>query len=244
MKRVLQVAFLVVAAATSSFGAQCVADNLTAYTIGGFVCEIPTAYGTVQFGNFKQILNGINGIGAGEVVPTNQITVNPLGAGSNLFGFAFGASFPRATNPNTFSVTGTEQYILSLSYTALVLNGPGVLFTQAFVNATAQSNGPQVGSASLTKDIFYGTNPAPDFFGPVSASANVNDVQVFSAPAVYNPPQVAFAARDLLTIQSNNAGASVSQFGNLYSQVPEPATYAMIGAGLLGLACARRRRQA
>ena len=58
---------------------------------------------------------------------------------------------------------------------------------------------------------------------------------------------VAFAEQNEVWIKKDitiGDGGSMSDFNNSHATVPEPSTYMLIGAGLFGLACWRRRKSA
>ncbi len=113
-----------------------------------------------------------------------------------------------------FTVSAASAIINDLTLSLDTASCPG---TGTVVLSESASNGVGLLATCMNGTI---TNPAPVNFAPVSS----------------------LTIRKDLSLIGNSDSASVNQFTNSVSTVPEPGTMALFGSGLLGIAGAIRRR--
>lgn len=162
-------------------------------------------------------------------------------------------------------VASTDPGATSLRYSEFIweyaYNGPGNAPTDSWESVTtsltsgifwrfvspSSSRGPQAGDCS-----FNPANPAPAYqtlgawisSGCVGADARIYGISagVGSIPASNGQTFRGYA--DNIGIQAGGANQPIVYNFEVQSTAPEPSTYALLGAGLLGLGGALRRRRA
>ena len=167
------------------------------------------------------------------------------------------------TNTTAINVTGTFNYItITLEpdqlaggqYVQIELDSQGLgLFASAYANSytppsASNPNGSfqtnYLGDQGSSGDYAFSDTPngTPDvsFFG-VTVPTGDSLVIVLATSGTVNPAtNIAAGAGTAFTLEAENF--STTEYGTVPSAVPEPSSLAAVGAGLLGLGAAARRR--
>ena len=216
VRTVAVTAAVVVASLAGAGGAKagpCGVATYDTYLVGGFSCTI----GDKTFSDFSYTNTPTGGAAA---VPATDVTVNPIGPFDPGFRWAFGA----------FAATG-QTNDLFFDYTVTV-NAGGNLIDDAFEAVV----GGRAGDGTVTLD------EALDVPASLSASIPGSPTDTVS----FNPTaSVTVLGKDLFLFGGTTMGsnARASAVINRFSEVPEPATLALLGIGVLGLGVMRGRRK-
>ena len=170
----------------------------------------------------------------------NQVNITPDASNPNEPGIIFGSSLWSVNGSATFA---NQLYIdNSFSFNVVVIGGLPLITDasldfsnefsiagqgQAFIGETLTLNGG--GSGSLGVDSNSGPFTSITHFAGVSSLHVVKDLQV----RVIRPTP---------TGGTNVGSASIAQFREGFSEIPEPLTTVLLGSGLAGLGFLRRRR--
>ena len=188
------------------------------------------------FGYADQNLSGSAiAIGANPAGATAQTRAD---ASLQSNGSASGDSDVGTSTSFDFSLAGSDTMTFAFDATP---------FTQAFTTAGTSTNA--IARLSWSLNIINQTTGALVFVfqpGQLNGSANASRTGSFAGLTTYNPGQLSFSAVSpllnstdnyQLTIQHNTLANALQQ-----NAVPEPATLAIFGLGLLGMTAFKRRR--
>jgi len=240
MKKILLAAALCAVASINSFG-QCTNGTLAAMSP---ICTIG-AWSLSGFG-----LTNAGGLGYATTVTTNDIFVSFSNWTSAGGGFAVTFSdAPGGLNFFSASSVGVSQ---SQNWaTSFTVNGPAVQqINNSWLGANVTnpqpgtsngsiSNTKVIRNASVTPSTFMGDATllaVPGMLIPASGSANV--------PISLPNSVTSLNVIDNFQIQAGfNGVSSLTSYTNTFygDPIPEPLTFVLMGAGLVGIAALRRR---
>ena len=250
MKKVLLAAAFCAIASLNSFGAPtCI--NGTIASLSG-TCSV----GAWTLSSFS--LANTGGFGYAGTVNTGDIFVsfnNTLVSGGGAAGFSVsfsdGATAPNYFNANSAGVSQSQNWRSMF----VIENGPAIqTINNSWQNAnvTNPQPGTSNGSISVNKAIFNAS---------VTPQKDMADVVLLAVPgllipgtgsadvAISTPNTITrLAVEDNFQIQAGvNGVSSLASYTNSFygapptGQVPEPMTFVLMGAGLVGIAALRRR---
>jgi hypothetical protein len=223
--------------------------------LGATPCTITNGGSTWRLGSFHQSApsTGLGSIGASDIfVSFNLIgngfavTFSPVGGGE--WAVTTGQTGFLETNFRILDSTGSARIT---NYSSIVSLGNSY---NEDTNAVAGSgSGPVVTLRKYVQDW----NATPDGLGGTLTGLETlltsNNVSLPGSLTASAPPQtvsgglanayVIVDKLDLVAGSRPNAVAAVSSYSNVFgTDIPEPMTFALMGAGLVGIAVLRRRR--
>lgn len=223
--------------------------------LGATPCTITNGGSTWRLGSFHQ---STPSTGLGSISDSNifvdfelvgngfAVTFSPVGGGqwsvtTNNTGFL-------ETNFRILDSTGSARIT---NYSSIVSLGSS--YNEAAGAATGTGAGPVVTLRKFVQDW----NATPDGLGGtltgVQTLLTSNNVSLPGSLTSSAPPQTVFGGLangyvivdklDLAAGSRPGAVAAVSSYTNVFgTDIPEPMTFALMGAGLMGIAVLRRRR--
>ena len=254
MKKVLLAAAFCAIASHNAFGNHCVNSTIAGLFLLGGTCTIGNSN---QWSLSSFSLLNAGGFGyAGNVAPGDIFVTftNETSAGGAA-GFAVRFS-DGATTPNFFSASSAGASQSQNWRSGFVIeNGPAIQrINNSWQNANVTNSQPGTsnGSISLNKAIFNASVTPPSF---------LNDVTLLAVPGLLIPgsgsADVAIGLPNTITrlgVEDNfqiqagvNGVSSLTSYTNTFFAadppvvIPEPMTYVLMGAGLIGIAALRRR---
>jgi hypothetical protein len=191
----------------------------TLLVIAGLAVLAVSSQATISFSN-------LNGLVSDNDLALNDAANQMNATAVNLIDFPVGAG--------TVSATGSFDVTTSTSMIALDVNEVfGVAYN---------------GTLSLTVDLYNGTTVASGVEATLYDQSAVAGVLAARLYPTFQNNNISFTGTKLITISASFTGTSGSSLGYLggfavdaYDAVPEPAAYATLGIGIIGLLARRRR---
>ena len=255
MRKILLTAAFCTIGSLNCFGAHLACANGTLASLASLAhCSVGA---TNQWNLSSFSLVNAGGFGYAGNVTAGDIFVTFSNVTSVGGGAGFAVSFSDGpTAPNYFSASsaGVSQ---SQNWRSMFIieSGPAIqLINNSWLNANVTNPQPDNsnGSISLTKAIFNASVTPPSFLADVTLLAvpGLNIPGSNNADVVISLPNsiTRLGVEDNFQIQAGiNGNSSLTSYTNSFygpnptGQVPEPMTFVLMGAGLVGIAALRRR---
>lgn len=204
-----------------------VTDNGSTYFGGGYSCQV----GDLLFSNFSYTASGTSPISASQITVD---TVGPAGSGASINFADIGLSFHA---PWTAAAGQTTDGTIDFTVTAL---GGGNILTDL---GLAQTSGVSGDANASVAERACGPTPCD----PTGGSYYVLTFQDGSSDQATGETsftgQTSISVEKDIAVNGNNGFATISVVQDTFSQVPEPFSMGMIGAGLFGLGVLGYRRK-
>lgn len=241
-------AIALAAIAPPSFGAACVNGTLGSLT----TCEITTGTGGVfQLSNWSLTDKSLTGysltnatFSASEVFVSFSTTANSLSVSFSDNSFGTQGFNPFSAN-SANNVDQQAQFKTGFFITALTVGPTGTIQTVGHAAANVHDNGIPLGSMTVQK-VYAGGNIFDPTMTILEATGGASN------PSLSQPNTTGsntLSVVDVVTLSARTGGAiafdsytNTFTIGRDVNNVPAPATFAILGLGLAGLAGLRRRR--
>jgi hypothetical protein len=227
-----------------------VSTSLTTYLATGFSCEI----GDKIFSNFSYSSTSMGGAlalgsGAVDVETLGSLSgTDPAEFANANIGLAFDAGWAASATCFGMTCTGAETDS-KIGFVVTVIGGANMAITDA---AVAETSGGASGAGSSASVSEGGCSGAPcttsqwgvlSFITPGNYTNAASETMFSATGSVQVLKDITVTAAGVI-----NGEATLSEVQDTFSQsptsVPEPATMALAGAALCGIAVVRRRRAA
>ncbi len=197
----------------------CTVGTLSSYlSLGSTGCEV----GDKTFSGF---LYGSDASGTGIAVDADDITITPLDTPSNNPGLSFSSS--------GWVISGIGSVYSSISFVVAISSG-----NMMIQGASLESSGIVLSaSADVNELVCPGILPCQNLSNSLPGLA--------TSSITFTPSLSVSVVKEIVVQSGSEQGAAVlGSFDERFSQteVPEPATFALFGSALAGLALLRRRR--
>ena len=242
----LFLAALLVAGSFNAFGAACASGSILAQTTAGSCTINGWTLDTWSLGQATQNGYGVNPTSSDILVSFNS---GQLGNGTDWFSVSF---LNNGLENNGFFTAQPGQPNETVNWnTNFSVNGAAIAKIDLYVDATTGSVTSSNGQINIQKIVYNPLTPLPSIASnnvlTVSGYQSTNPIEVLS-PGVNNAlTRISIADVYQLAAGDTNSGASLNGYTNTFygatpqSGVPEPMSFVLMGAGLVGIAALRRR---
>lgn len=199
---------------------------------------------------FDQWVVNYQGTSDGHLVNTNNILVTSLSDG----GLDPGPGLHFSIQNNEFDVTGDDLFAfidfqfsfrVSVLDPSLRIKDASMFNLLAFLSSTTDLNDGDNNEGSYIRESL-GTAKGLDDLGINSVEFSILDSVVTTSlgySSNFSPQSQIFVTKNILVwAEESTDSAGLTGFDQRFSQIPEPATLALAGLALAGLAAVRRRK--
>jgi hypothetical protein len=223
-KAMLFPALMALAAIAAQAGTTCPTGAYTLYLVANFTCQSDNLI-------FKNFGYSSSANPAGITIPASGVTVTPITTNQNE-GFQFAGGWNVGTQ-----AAGVSSFQDSVVTFDVMMQVPFITDLHLFFNGSLTGTG-----LTSVAESFCLNHALPGCPGGSSGQINVtNPPPAFNSAVFFAPVQLVSISNEINATSGGNGTASISQVINTISNSPEPATIALMGAGLLGLGLFRKR---
>jgi len=227
MKRVLLITGMIVLASSMAWATPtCVSDSLANYILlGAGGCQI----GDKIFSNFDYT-------GTPNAPTAANINVKPRTPSAFVDGVLFTGSW---------TVSGVNQSLDSnITFTVTVPGGNQVIEDASFITLSGVGI-TGTGLLTVTEGLCLGSSPCPGGTKALFDATTGPGAFVLQDHTIFTPTGSVDAAKDINLTTGNPTGlVTFSSIADDFSQVPEPASIALLGSSLLAFCIVARRKRA
>lgn len=251
MKKFFIAAGLLAVASLNSFGAACVDGTMASQPgfggAGNTPCQVTNGSYSWDISNFFLQQVSQNGFGRVPTYSDIFVTFNTVGANgfSLTYSAAEGSPFfswsnndVQWTNGVWVTANNSQSNIVSISHTSAF---PGTGTNNAYVSIEKEIQNQDSSQLHPSLTLAY------PFGSGAGTGDTISTTTPFNAGFVSVNDRIVFDAKTI-TIGNVLRSGSITSYTNTFyaaeppSEVPEPMTFVLMGAGLVGIAALRRRK--
>ena len=251
MKKILLAAAFFAVVSTNAFSAACV--NGTLASLNGVTCTVTNGAASWDLSTFGLGAGGAAQTGYNAVPTASDIFVSfATGTNPNGGGLGFSVSFSDAAGGNNYFSTISGQPNQTVSWKTIFVataNNAGsniseVANTVTGGTTTVGNNGSIVLQKIVTDPLTVGNPTISD--GTILTASQFQSTNPLTVIDNQNRSQIGIVDNYQISA-GNNGSASLTSYTNSFyagdpqQGIPEPMTFVLMGAGLVGIAALRRR---
>ena len=261
MKKLILSAAMLAFGSFTAFGAACVSGSTVA-TLTATTCQVSNGAYTWDLsgwgmnpGNSQNYSPNANPAATDIIVTIAAVTGNgTLGANGALgFSVTFSDNTNGTASPNNFFNAITGQSANWETFFAANDQGTGAADIKEVYHAVTGGTSTGNGQVTVAKNINFvnGVPQNPNIVANILYAGGVGPIGANPAQITLNTNTGLVGVLDTYAIQASNVGiggtASITSYTNYFfaapvqTGVPEPMSFVLMGAGLVGIAVLRRR---